>query len=198
MSCRDQDAGFTLVELLVALVASSMLLASLSWAIATLGHDLRGRGEPGPLAQIISATPTLTQMLEGAMLPGAEGQEFEGTADQLVAIVPPPLAAGPVGPVALTLRAERDGRYQNLVASMRPVDATASWPAPQANGHLLVKGAENIRFDYVARADSGRPQLPALIIIDFKLKAETKRIAIAPKRTSDGSCRFDPISQACR
>lgn len=198
MRCRDQDAGFTLVELLVALVASSMLLASLSWAIATLGHDLRGRHDTGPLAQIISATPMLTQMLEGAMLPGAEGQGFEGTADQLTAIVPPPLAAGPVGPVALTLRTERDGRYQNLVATLRPVDAAAPWPESQARAHMLVKGTDDIAFDYVARADTGHPQLPALITIEFKLKGETKRIAIAPKRTSDGSCRFDPISQACR
>ena len=198
MKFRDQDDGFTLVELLVAHVASSMLLASLSWAIATLGRDLRGRSDTGPLAQIISATPILTQMLEGAMLPGTDGKGFEGTTDQLMAIVPPPLAAGPVGPVALTLRSQRDGRFQNLVATLRPVDATAPWSSSQASAHMLIKGTDDIRFDYVARADSGRPQLPALITIEFKLKGETKRIAIAPKRTSDGSCRFDPISQACR
>jgi prepilin-type N-terminal cleavage/methylation domain-containing protein len=198
MIMKPEEQGFTLVELLVAMVAGSFLLASLSWAIAMLGRDLKVDTDASVSGEIARITPMLKSMLESAALPMADGSGFEGTPTGLVATVPPPRSTGSTGSMRLTLRVAASSKGHDLVARLAPLDLTAQWPATMAADNILATGFDDIRFEYRQRDMSDGPRLPALIVIIFTRGAAQARIAIAPWITASGSCHFDPISLECR
>ena len=55
--------GFTLVELLVAMVAGSLLLASLSWMLGNVSHSLKAPAKDRVAAQLSQIEPTLSQLI---------------------------------------------------------------------------------------------------------------------------------------
>lgn len=190
------ERGFTLIELLVALVAGSLLLAALSWVVGSLGREARRPPHDG-VAALTTLQPILTGLLESASPPDKDGG-FEGSDDHLTAIVPPPQVLGPIGPVTLELAVVRTSKGQGLSFALAPVDARVVLPTVVAAPHLVADGFEKIAFDYI-RDDATPPRLPRLVVIAFTDTGHiTRTIAIEPRITADGRCRFDPISLACR
>lgn len=192
------EKGFTLVELLVAMVAGGLLLASLSWAVATMAHELRGSRIDTKVAQLQALSPVLTRLVEGAYPPGDDGSKFTASPTGLIALVSPPEVAGPIGPLRLTLDVRQTAAGKSLEALFAPVDPTEAWPPLLRKAQPLAKGWDDIRFEFRALPQTDRPRLPALISIVFIDGDIERRIAIAPRLTTDGSCRFDPISMECR
>jgi hypothetical protein len=118
---------------------------------------------------------------------------------RLVFTTVPPAALGAVGPVRATLdiRDRPDG--QALYARFEPADPAAPFPAAAREVRPLVEGYKLIRFDYrlADPKDVGMPpRLVTLSLVDRT--GRVTRVAAAPRITSSGDCRFDPISMTCR
>ena len=186
----NRAAGFTLVELLAAMTAGSLLLVSLSWAVAGLGQQFQQRADPRA-AELQALAPLLSGLLAEALPAGAA---FEGDESRLHALVDAPMAMAAGGAARLTLeiRPDRDG--ESLWARFAPEAGGAAAEKPLATGY------RDIRIDYAGEAEPGAPaRLPRLIGFVFvDASGEERRISAAPRVDSDGRCRFDPISMVCR
>lgn len=194
-----REAGFTLVELLAAMVAGAMLLVSLSWTVSSLGREL-GRSRAADSEGDAAATAALVvAMLEQAYPVGGDGSGFEGRPDGLTALVPPPMAAGEAGPMRLTLRTRSVADGAALFARIEPVQPGPAFPAALSGERRLLGGYRSIAFDYSAQPAGAPPRLPRLIALTLTAADGTvRRISAVPRIDSDGRCRFDPVSMACR
>lgn len=195
-----QEAGFTLIELLAAMIAGSILIVSLGWSVSLLARDLRPSDAARQDARIAALAPVLVSLLEQAHPPGRGGSGFSGAADRLSAVVSPPMAVAAAGPLRLGLSVAPapEGGYA-LLARFDPVDRASSLPATFRRERSLLSGLRSIRFDYVLSKAAGPPRLPLLVTLTLVTKTgEERRISAAPRIDSDGRCRFDPISMACR
>lgn len=181
--------GFTLVELLAALVAGSLLLAALSWTMRDMVAELARSDERRAADDLAEIAPTLEALVERAD-PGA----FEGSARRMAITVPPPRAAGAAGPVRLVLEVRRDRAGEELLARFEPKEG--AWPAA-ARERVLAAGWREIGFEYLAGDPRAGP-LPRLVTIRFDDGERVRRISAEPRLNSDGACRFDPISMECR
>jgi prepilin-type N-terminal cleavage/methylation domain-containing protein len=191
--------GFTLVELLVALVAGSMLLASLTWTLSTLGRELEAARLAEPRERLDSAAPIITGLIE-QILPAAKDEApVLAEARRFVFLATPPASLGAVGPVRVTLEVRGAAGGQSLLARFAPVDPSAPFPAAARADLPLMEGYRSIRFDYVMgdpREKSLPPRLVAINLVDGR--GRPARIVAAPRLTASGDCRFDPISMTCR
>lgn len=191
--------GFTLIELLVALVAGSLLMVSLSWSLSILTRQLAVSKEEERAEKLAAVVPILTDLIEGAQPPGRDRSRFQGDADRLVALVSPPRAAGPVGPLRMTLAVRSDAEGEGLYASFIPTEADSDFPDAARQERPLFEGYKDIHFTYMAPLESRIPRLPRLITLNLMDDEDhVTRIAIEPHIDSDGSCHFDPISMTCR
>ena len=198
-SRRSAEHGFTLVELLVALVAGSMLLASLSWTLTSLGRELRASRLAEPAARADATGPVLAGLIE-QMFPTAKDEPAIITEPRRLGfLTAPPAALGAVGPVraSLDVRDRPDG--QALYLRLEPADPAAPFPAAAREARPLVEGYRSIRFAYRLadpKAEGMPPRLVTLSLVDRR--GRISRIAATPRITSVGDCRFDPISMTCR
>lgn len=196
---RSAEHGFTLVELLVALVAGSMLLASLSWTLTSLGRELRASRLAEPETRADAAAPVVAGLIEQMLPTGKDEAAIVAESGRLAFSTLPPAALGAVGPVRATLeiRGQPDG--QALYARFEPTDPAAPFPTAAAEARPLVEGYRSIRFDYRladAKDESLPPRLVTLSLVDRR--GRLTRVAATPRITSSGDCRFDPISMTCR
>jgi hypothetical protein len=193
-----QEAGFTLVELLFALVAGSMLLISLGWAIRGLEDQYRRHSRTSSAEKVEAITPFLTAEI-GRALPPATGAAFEGNETQVVLTVPPPKALGPVGPLHLLLSVAIQASGKALIARFAPAANDQPIPASAVTPVVLADGFRDIRFSYLRRATDAATSLPRLVTIQFVDQSGTVLpLGIEPRITMGADCVFDPISLACR
>ena len=189
--------GFTLVELLVAMVAGSMLLASLGWIVATLGAQLKSDGSAA-IARDMGAARILTSLIERADVSPASVAAFRGTANRLALIVPAPQALGDVGLVRLDLAVEHQSMGDAVVASFTAPDG-GPLPRAAAAQTTIIARLQKASLEYGPYADPDHPSLPRLITLHlWQASGDETRISASPMINTDGSCHFDPISQACR
>lgn len=186
--------GFTLVELLVAMVAGALLLVGLGWAMAGTTQSLRRQGVVDEQARIVDAGVAFARFVEAALMPDAANVPVL-EADRLVLTIPPPQALGPVGPTKLELATvARKGRTA-VTARVIPEPGQVDRALPET---VLFSGLRSARFDYGEVADAARPSLPrtiALVVIDRQ--GRTSRLVAAPQINGGGACRFDPVSLTC-
>jgi prepilin-type N-terminal cleavage/methylation domain-containing protein len=194
----QDEAGFTLIEVLAALLAGTLLLLSLSAMLSSLGQELRKDKRAPDMAAVGRFAPVLTHLLETA-LPAADGEDrFEAASDHLVANVPPPLSLGPVGPVRFRLEAAPSNSGLGLFASIAANDPAMTLPTNISQRRLIADGFREIDFSYDEQPDA-TVDLPRVIRI--RLVAENGKVyplAIEPRITAAGACQFDPISMTCR
>lgn len=186
-----RNAGFTLVEVLVALVAGGLLLAALTSVVAGLAKDLKKTEVTNGLAQLKAVAPTLRELIESAA-PTDEASAIEP--DELSLTVPPPQALGPVGPLKMDLVVRRSGKGKGLFVAFDSTDL----PAVVRQRQLLVDGFNRIEID-AEPAAGGASRLPRLIRITFANRGEDPiMLTFRPRISATGTCRFDPISMTCR
>lgn len=188
--------GFTLVEVLVALVAGSLLLVALGWSVGSLGRELRVSNEMEATTHLSKMAPVLTRSIEQA-IPVSSPKDFVAEARRLSIVTAPPGSLGATGPVRATFRVvERDGAAE-LRAAFVPTKATR-FPRELAADRLLVGGFKAIRFEYLSPRDEAGANLPRLVTIHFtEPDGQTMSLSAAPRTNSSGNCRFDPISMTC-
>jgi len=193
-----EEAGFTLVELLFALVAGSLLLITLGWAIRGLEDQYRRHAKESPAEKIEAIEPFLTAEISRA-LPPARGAAFFGDETELVLTVPPPKALGPVGPLHLQLAVVGQASGKALVARFGPAIPQQQLPAATLAPVTLADGFRDIRFSYLRRSTDDATALPRLVTLQFIDQAGTVLpLGIEPRITMGADCAFDPIAQACR
>lgn len=185
----NDEGGFTLVELLAAMVAGSLLLASLSWIVGSFGRELRAAEVGQEKAHVLRVSDRLRELVEGALLDATVTEQ-----DRLKAMVAPPQSLGAVGPVEMELAVERTGKTEALFSRFGS-DTQALDPAVTEK-RMLVGGFKSISFEYGEARPRGLPKTISIALTD--LRDQTSRIVLEPRIDSDGSCRFDPISMTCR
>lgn len=191
--------GFTLVELLAAMVAGSLLLATLGWCVATLGRELKSSARLEAGHRLDDAAPALAGLIE-RMLPGfAGGEAIVAEPSRLVFVTAPPAALAASGPVRIALSVRAFEGREALYARFEPADAGAPFAAAARAERRLAEGYGAIRFDY-ALADPGEEGVPPkLVTISFSDPAgRTVRLAAAPRFNGSANCRFDPGAMTCR
>jgi prepilin-type N-terminal cleavage/methylation domain-containing protein len=193
-----QNAGFTLVELLFALVAGSLLLITLGWAIRGLEDQYRRHAKVSAAEKVEAITPFLTAEISRA-LPPANGAAFTGSDTALAMTVPPPKALGPVGPLYLQLAIASQASGKALLARFAPATAGQQFPASASVPVVLADGFRDIRFSYLRRSTDDPNTLPRLVTLQFVDQAGTVLpLGVEPRITMGADCVFDPIAQACR
>lgn len=193
-----EEAGFTLVELLFALVAGSLLLITLGWAIRGLEDQYRRHAKESPAEKIEAIEPFLTAEI-GRALPPAKGAAFAGDETELVMTVPPPKALGPVGPLHLQLAVIGQASGKALMARFAPASPGLSLPSSAQAPVMLADGFRDIRFSYLRRSTDDVTALPRLVTLQFVDQGGTVLpLGIEPRITMGADCAFDPIAQSCR
>jgi prepilin-type N-terminal cleavage/methylation domain-containing protein len=193
-----RQAGFTLVELLFALVAGGLLLITLGWAIRSLEDQYRRHAGHTSVETVEAIAPFLDREI-GRALPPAAGATFDGTDTSLALTVPPPKALGPVGPLRLRLSVVDGQSGKALVAQFAPATVGQQLPTSALAPVTLADGFRDIRFSYLRRSNDAATTLPRLVTLQFINQAGTLLpLGIEPRITMGADCVFDTIAQACR
>ena len=194
-----REKGFTLVEVLAALVVGGLLLSALGWYVGSLGRDLRRSEQSADIERIARFAPVLANMVEQA-IPAAAGHasNFSGSSRRLQLEVPPPQSFGAVGPLLLQLSVVHDVGGTALDATVKPalLEAATAVKPPSIR---LIGGMKDISFDYERSVPSEHRDLPRLIMLRFSPKEGVSHVlAMEPRLTANAGCQFDPISMTCR
>ena len=191
--------GFTLVELLAAMIAGSLILATLSWTVSSLARELRASTLAEPRQRLSDVAPALTRLIEQAQPTAKDETKIAAGPKRLAFTTAPPAALGATGAIRaeLIVRAAQGG--EGLYARFAPADPRAMLPAGAAEELALVEGYRSINFAYEMPKDADAGLPPRLVRISLTDKSgRTTRLTAAPRLTAAGDCRFDPVSMACR
>jgi general secretion pathway protein J len=216
---RTGEAGFTLVELLVALALFGLLSTALFGSIRFgMTAWMRGTTRADQVDQILHAQNLLRGLIEEAYplfrpaVPFGGHVEFDGTQQSLDFLSSTPIARGADGRSRFRLAIERRGDGANLVLTS---SLELAWPerGAQPVGAVLLAGVGGVELSYfgVTGADRiatwhdawrGQSTLPQLTRIRVRFAGGDSRIwpelVIAPRLTADVGCVYDPLTNRCR
>jgi general secretion pathway protein J len=211
---RNRDAGFTLVEVLIALALAGALAAMLYQGLR-LGHRawtaLSARA--AAVDEIGVAHRLIRQVIDQAYplpAPTALGFEvdFRGEARGVLFWTPPPdIWAYPGGLIQARLQIrERDGRRDLVLALSESLD-----DATRTEEISLLRDIADLTIAYYGQAGRegrwnaswrNRPTLPQLIRLRVSFAEGDRRVwpelVVAPKIDLDTECVIDPLTLRCR
>lgn len=195
----EPDAGFTLLELLVALTILALLVTLLSgglrfgtrvWQTGQISSDELSTMEAteGLLRRVIASAPAAAQRTPGA----AQTNLFRGSADSMRFVGPAPALAMPEGLYEITL-AIRNGKLLLTWNAFRSDLGTLS---KRAGEQVLVSGLSDAAFAYRspgsatwASSWSTPTSSPALVMIRLGRANDARRwpdLVVAPRLTAAG------------
>jgi general secretion pathway protein J len=213
------EAGFTLVELLVALALFGLLSLALFGSIRVgMTAWMHGTTRADQVDQSLHAQTLLRQLIEDSYplfipeQPVGGHVYFGGTSHSLDFLASTPMALGTGGRSRFNLTVEPHGDLADLVLSS---NLELAWPesASQPATKALLRGVERAEFSYfgTARSDrvaawhadwSGQTALPQLMRIQVRFPANDPRVwpelLIAPRIAADVGCQYDPLTDRCR
>lgn len=212
-------AGFTLVEVLVALVLLGLLSMALFFSVRFGVTAWQHGGERSDQIHTSMLVQDLLRRLIGQAYPfvfadgtGGGHVDFSGTAISLDFLAPVPVALASGGRARFNLAIERHGERSDLVLTSRPELAAGNAPAETTRKTLLAT-IETAAFAYfgVTKAQSaaqwherwgGEMNLPALVRVRVRFAGNDPRLwpdlTIAPRITADVGCEYDPLTKLCR
>lgn len=178
--------GFTLVELLIAMLAASLLLLPLGWGVARLAQDLRAVEADAPVSRAALDRRLVSELLAGAYFTGADGEPLLQATDRIEFRARLPLALGGEGLGRYRLKIVDADDGQALRLSL--VEPAGRQPV------TLFEGSTALSI-----AIAGEPPFPRTLTISGKDSAERPFSVIArPRVTAPGNCIFDLVSRECR
>lgn len=213
------SAGFTLVELLIALLLFSLLSVALfgsiragtaAWSRATLLADESDHG--------LHAQDLLRHLIENAyplyLLDNANSGhvDFAGSESSLSFLSVAPMALGKGGRARINLTVEPHGDRVDLLIEAKPELAIVNDEAEKARRPLLT-GASAIVFSYFGKTPADRAaawhddwadraELPRLIRIETRFQANDERdwrdLVVAPRIMADVRCVLDQFTTRCK
>lgn len=210
---REQEAGFTLLELLIA-TALLGLLSLVLLGSAQFGVQVWARSE-GAISgsnSVRRVQITLSEELArayplfvGSATSGAH-IDFDGASDRLTFLAPDHTLRGAMARTSIMTEEGEEGT--NLV-STSALELSAGSPSDKT---VLFRGVKSLSLSYFGsdrdgehpswRNDwRGKTKLPSLIRIRIafvdKQKASWPDLVVAPRLTADVGCVFDPLSKTC-
>jgi general secretion pathway protein J len=216
----DAQAGFTLLELLVAIVLLSLLSLVLTSSLRFgLTAWARGAEHVERIDNELLAQEILRHIVGDAYpyfvttdpTQGFGYVDFAGTSHSLRFLASAPAALGGRGRVRFTIALERGStRGGDLIVATVPELADAS---AEPARKILMSNVESVAFAYFGRkrsdpaptwhdAWSGEPTLPQLVRVRVRLPSGHARLwpdlILAPRITADVGCVHDPLTKRCR
>jgi general secretion pathway protein J len=216
---RCREAGFTLVELLVALTLLSFvslaLFGSLRFGMMAWS---RGHAHAERTEHIASVQDILRRLIADAYPLLVSGDPtrphvaFDGTAGSLSFLASVPIALGAGGRSRFALSADtHDGRI-DLVIATQPELADREDSATALRKTLLAR-VQAVEFAYFGRARSdkaaqwhddwiGKTSMPELVRVRVRFAGDDARrwpeLVVAPRIAVDVGCVYDTLTKRCR
>lgn len=213
------DAGFTLMELLVAITLLSLLSLVLTSSLRFgLTAWARGADHTERVDQSLLVQDFLRRAIGDAypyFLPTdptrGDGQvDFVGTAQSVSFLASAPIALGGRGRVRFVISRERGTERSELVVTSAPELGDMASPPERK---ILLPNVETVELSYFGKRRSDRgaawhdtwgaePALPELVRLKVRLPAGDTRLwpdlVIAPRIAADVGCVHDPLTKLCR
>jgi general secretion pathway protein J len=214
------EAGFTLVELLVGLALFSLLVTLL---FDNVRFGLRAWQSAGANAELFERSMISQDLLRrtiGNLYPmmvvtnGALQQQidFEGTGEGISFLGNAPIASNGSGRFRFSIFVERKEEQADLVMASTPELAS---PNDQSTTRrtLLLSGIDRAEFSYFGETATERKlqwndswtkqsDIPRLVRLRVGFRSGDARLwpdlLIAPRILADVSCVYDPITMRCR
>jgi len=214
-----REAGFTVVELLVALALfafiSLTLSESLHFGIIAWGH---GTAQTDRADHLMFVQSLLRRLIADAYPrylssdPTSGHVDFEGTETSLGFLASVPIALGGGGRSRFTVSVDQSGGRSGLVLISK-AELADDGDASATTKTMLVADVAAVEFSYFggARSDKapqwrdswvGEPVLPALVRARIRFPPHDARVwpdfIVAPRISVDVGCTYDALSKRCR
>jgi general secretion pathway protein J len=213
------EAGFTLVELLVALVLLSFVSVALFTALRFgVMAWARGNAQAGATEEVIFTQGFLRRLIENAYPlflsndPTHPHVAFEGAPNTLTLLAPTPAVLSDGGLSWFALSVEMHKGIEDLKLQSSP-ELTPAGGTAAATKRNLLQGAAHIEFGYFGRGRSDRgPQwrerwsgeasTPELVRVRVDFAADDPRLwpefVVAPRIGVDVGCAYDALTKRCK
>jgi general secretion pathway protein J len=215
----DSEAGFTLVELLVALALFS-LLAMLLFDNVRFGLQAWQHGSAhAENTEHSMISQDLLRRMIGNIYPMlvADGGiqpriDFDGTKEAISFLGNAPISAGGGGRFRLKVFVERQQSRTDLLMSARPELANPQ-DSSMTTRTVLLSDLDRAEFSYFCDAAAERSakwqdswtrrsDIPSLVRIRVAFRSGDARswpeLLVAPRIATDVSCIYDPMTKRCR
>jgi len=217
--------GFTLIEMLVALLLISLISVAMVQAFRYSQRSLlQAKRIDADVRSVAVAQRFLRRVLEEAYPfepeAGVQSRGLQAEGGVLAFSAPAPAADGSIGLLRYTLRLEKAGADERQ-------DLTVSWRLDRNGGagtagaltprsEVILAGVKLLEITFLEHVDprdpgatpewrnswTGHQRLPALVRIHLEFDAADRRrwpdLVVAPRVTDDANCFFDVVSQDCR
>ncbi len=216
----NSESGFTLLELLIALVLLGFLSALLFGAIRFGARAWERSTAVATQVDDIHTTQALLRRLLSEVYPmliTADATrpriDFAGEAASIDFLAPVPEALGAGGRARFTLGLREHGGLWQLVIASRPELAKDEAQPSSSTGSVLLSAIERFEFSYFGSLRPGDPpawheswsrqtSLPQLIRMRLEFPGGDHRswpeLVVAPRITVDQGCLYDPVNRGCR
>jgi general secretion pathway protein J len=213
---RQQAAGFTLIEILVALALLSLLSVGLITTMR-IAQSIDGRTQrlERSLQDMVITHRFLRQAVGSAYPklgadPSREVRGLEADSKSVRLLTTLGQGTGNLGLRRVEVRWEPDsGGIGPLVAYVSPEPAR-NLSMQDASREVLVEGVREVDWSFRAADDSTvgwtsqwqDAELPRLVRLQIRLGGpaalEWPELIVATRITNDANCEFDVVAQACR
>lgn len=175
------ERGFTLIEMLVALVAASLLLVPLGWLVGQLGTRLQD-ARAGQISNVLTEDrPVLDSLLRKARFVDNQSRTLDQSDTALKFIAPLPQAAGSRELTIWSL--------ENISDAIILRSDKTSLPTVR-----LFEGYQIMEVNFTGRADY--PDMVGLKLRDDN--GQDYKINFRPLISDNPQCDFDLVTRKCR
>lgn len=210
MKPATQQAGFTLVELLSALVVAALLLSLLSFTVWSIQDRRTVLAQSG---QHLMAKEQLSHFLRSALVnaasyhpDGTDAAFFQGTSSSLRFFAPAPAALAQQGLLEYSIDASFEGSLPRLIMT-----SALPWTPELKQSSSQLESLSTLSFEFLEPANDAdtprwqtqwteRSELPLAIKVKATLEGDTQGTfeqLVMLRRPIDPKCRYDSLTRGC-